>query len=147
MLSDRWIAYGFDLCVANATMSKDPSTKVGAAILRPDKTVLSMGWNGFASAVRDTDDLLNNREEKYKRVIHAEMNALLSSPSRPKDHTLFVWPLCPCERCAPHIIQSGISEIYTTPVKAGARWAESQTHALDQFTEAGIKVFTFEMEQ
>jgi deoxycytidylate deaminase len=33
--------------------SKDPSTKVGAVIVRPDLTVASIGYNGFPRGMSD----------------------------------------------------------------------------------------------
>ena len=33
--------------------SKDPSTKVGSVIVRPDKTIASVGFNGFPKGVPD----------------------------------------------------------------------------------------------
>lgn len=74
--STKWDHYFMNLAKLTATMSKDPSTKVGASIRSPDKSVLSVGYNGFPSDISDEPDLLNNRELKYKYIIHAERNAI-----------------------------------------------------------------------
>lgn len=36
-----------------ASKSKDPSTKCGAMIVRPDKSICSMGFNGFPKGMSD----------------------------------------------------------------------------------------------
>ena len=68
---DRWSQYFFDKAKHEARMSKDPSSQVGAVIVRPDKTVASTGWNGFPRGVEDNREHLRDRDEKYPRVIHA----------------------------------------------------------------------------
>jgi deoxycytidylate deaminase len=59
-----------------STWSKDPSTQVGAVTVGSKKEVLSQGFNGFPRNIKDTDERYNNRETKYKFVVHAEMNAI-----------------------------------------------------------------------
>lgn len=88
--------------------SKDPSTQVGAVIVRPDKTICSMGFNGFPTKMEDKFEYLNNREEKYSRVIHGEMNALLFAKEPVKGYTLYTSSGAPCDRCCVHMIQAGI---------------------------------------
>lgn len=63
---------------AASLRSRDPSTKVGAVIVRPDKSVAAVGYNGFPRGMEDRSAWYADRAEKYDRVIHAEMNALLS---------------------------------------------------------------------
>ena len=57
-------------------LSKDPSTKVGAVIVRPDNSIASVGYNGFPKGFPDEESYWNNRDLKYKIVTHAEENAL-----------------------------------------------------------------------
>jgi len=47
MWHDRFFAMA-DLV---GSWSKDPSTKVGAVIIRPDRTIASVGYNGFPRGV------------------------------------------------------------------------------------------------
>jgi dCMP deaminase len=47
---------------------------------------------------------------KYAYVCHAELNAILNSPSPVKDCKIYV-ALFPCNECAKAIIQSGIKEV------------------------------------
>ena len=63
MLS-KWDERFIELARLVAAWSKDPSTKVGAVIVRPDRTVASVGFNGFARGVDDTEERLNDRALK-----------------------------------------------------------------------------------
>jgi dCMP deaminase len=60
-----------------STWSKDPSTKVGAVIVDKNRRVVSLGYNGFPKGVKDTIEKLEDREQKYKHMVHAERNAML----------------------------------------------------------------------
>ena len=123
-----------------ASWSKDPSTNVGAVITRPDNTIVSLGFNGFPRGVEDDPELLNDRKEKYARVIHAEMNAVLNAGGNSlKDCTLYTWPLPPCSNCAAMIIQAGIRRI-VAPRPSNDRWEESNRIAHDMFSQAGVSV-------
>ncbi len=137
-MNTRWHTYFFNLCLVNASMSKDPSTKVGAVIVRPDKTVASMGMNGFARGCDDHPSLYADRDTKYARIIHGEMNAILTAKEPLTGYTLYVYPMPPCERCAAHVIQSGIKHVIAPPIKETDRWFESCTNARKMFDEAGV---------
>lgn len=128
--------------------SKDPSTKTGCVIVRPDTTVAAVGYNGFPRAIKDTTELLENREEKYKRTIHCEMNAILSARERLDGYTLYNWPGQSCDRCAVHIIQSGIVKVVSPKIENEftERWKEQAKLAEELFAEAGIEVVYIKME-
>jgi dCMP deaminase len=68
-----WEQYALELAKVASLRSEDPRTKVGCCLLRHDHTVASLGYNGAPAGV-EID--WNNREEKHKRVVHAEINAL-----------------------------------------------------------------------
>ena len=51
--------------------SKDPSTKVGAVIVRNDRTIVSVGYNGFPRHCDDDPELYADRTKKYPRTVHA----------------------------------------------------------------------------
>ena len=126
-----------------STWSKDPSTKCGAVIVRPDLTVASVGYNGFPRGCNDSPEMYENRPLKYERVVHAEMNAILSCYERPEGYTIYVWPPSnggACARCAAHIVQSGISRIVHLPGEfADDRWDESLMIARELFSESGVE--------
>ena len=76
MILKKWDLRFLEMARNAASWSKDPSTKVGAIIVDDDKRVISVGYNGFPKGVRD-DERLDDRQEKYKIIVHAERNALL----------------------------------------------------------------------
>jgi dCMP deaminase len=132
-------------------MSKDPATQVGSVVVGPDREILSAGFNGFPRGIADTAARWQNRELKLKLVVHAEMNALLAAVRtgvRLKGCTLYlaatddsglVWGGPPCTRCTVEIIQAGISEIVSCPVKAvPSKWHEDLRLARELIEEAGI---------
>ena len=133
-----WNARFLGLAEHISTWSKDPSTKCGAVIVRPDKTIASMGFNGFPRGVEDLPSVLNNRDEKYQRIIHADMNAILFLREPAYGYHMFIHPMMPCARCASHIIQAGITTV-TAPYTDNPRWTESIQLAKDMFTEAGVE--------
>ena len=104
---DEW---ALSLAVAVAARSRDPSAKVGAVIIRDDKTICSMGYNGFPRQMEDRHEWWNDRPQKYARVIHAEMNAIMNSKEPVTGMTLYVThPVC--EHCAKHIAAAGIRRV------------------------------------
>ena len=128
--------------------SKDPSTQTEAVIVRPNRTVASVGFNGFPRGIEDRPELLNNREEKYKRVIHGEMNAILSAKEPLDGHTLYLWPGQSCSRCAVHVIQSGISRVVYPEIPDSAfakRWDGEIYLAELLFREAGVEIVAVDL--
>lgn len=142
--SKEWTLYFLDLAHAAASKSKDPSTRVGAVIVRPDKTIASIGFNGFPRGICDYEVDLENREEKYKKITHAEMNAILHCRDQSiEGYSLYVDPLLPCVRCAVHIIQAGIKHVIVQDLDRSLkddRWKESAQEAIKLFEEAGVSV-------
>lgn len=138
----KWARRFIELSAHIAQWSKDPSTKTGAVIVRPDRTIASVGYNGFPRGIADTQELLTNREEKYRRVIHCEMNAIMNAREPLAGYSLYEFPGCSCERCAVHVIQAGITAVYyPTPTEDFmSRWGESVRLSQALFTEAGVRV-------
>lgn len=121
--------------------SKDPSTKVGAVIVRPDNTVASMGYNGFPRRVLDLPERLADRVEKYPRTMHAELNAILSAHEPVRGYTLYVSPLHPCAQCAGAIIQAGIARVYCVLSEQPERWSFDGRIAKTMLDEAGVPLY------
>ena len=139
--NDKWDGRFLDLAAFIAEWSKDPSTKVGAAVVRPDRTVASVGFNGFPRGVLDHPERYEDRAKKYEMVVHAEMNALLSTRESLEGYTIYVAPLPPCAQCAAAIIQRGIRRVVIAmagelPDTWAQKWAVSNT----MFGEAGVEV-------
>lgn len=134
-----WDKRFLELAKCVASWSKDPSTKTGSVIVRPDKTIASMGFNGFPRGIVDDPALLHVREEKYKRVIHCEMNAILFAREPLNEYTLYNWPFCSCARCAVHVIQAGIVRVVYPDAPCPDRWKDDTELAERLFVEAGVK--------
>ena len=125
--------------------SKDPSRKVGAVIVGDHGQILSQGYNGFPRKLHDDEDRLNDRETKYKYVVHAEMNCIYNAALNGNSlvgSTLYVYGLPICHECAKGVIQVGISRvvqpIYSLDNLMQDKWKSSRELALDMFHEAGI---------
>lgn len=58
-----------------ATWSKDPSTKVGAVLVR-GKAALASGHNCFPKGHDTKPEHYTNREYKLKHIVHAEINVV-----------------------------------------------------------------------
>lgn len=136
----KWDARMLGLVNLVATWSKDPSTGVGAAIVDTKNRVVSLGFNGFPRAIYDDEAVLANREEKLRRTIHAEENALLFAGRSVEDCTIYLTHP-PCARCAAKLIQAGIARVVaqTPPDGFGERWAEDMRSAVAMFEESGVE--------
>jgi dCMP deaminase len=98
-----------------SSWSKDPNTQVGAVAVGDKGQILSQGYNGFPRGILDRPDRLNDRETKYKFVVHAEMNVIYNatySGVSLDGAQLYVYGLPVCNECAKGIIQVGIKEVY-----------------------------------
>lgn len=134
---------------AIAGLSKDPSTKVGAVILDEDCNILSVGFNGFPRGVYDNASRYRDKQEKYPRIAHAEMNAVAQAARtgvKLLGATMLVTALYPCSMCARIIIQAGIKKVYaplptddTNPL-----WISEGEISESMFNEAGIQVIQYE---
>lgn len=133
---NRWDQYFMNLAYEARSMSKDPSTKVGAALVSPDRRKIHTGWNGFPRGIQD-DDRLNIRELKYPIIIHAELNAILNAKECLDGWTAYV-TLHPCRPCASCLIQSGIRRLVT--LAPSGRWGDEGFRAKEVMLEAGMTI-------
>lgn len=133
--------WALDMAKHVAKLSKDPSTKVGAVIFDPKRRLVSAGYNGFARGVQDTEARLNDRDTKYKLILHAEKNAIMFATAPTSGCTLVVTHPC-CAQCAALTIQAGIAHVvWPKPTKEFmSRWADDYAFSLAQFGEAGVQV-------
>ena len=142
----NWDTYFLRIAAVAASKSKDPSTQVGAVIVRPDRTIVSVGYNGFPRGVADTPERLNDRPTKYSLVVHAEMNAILSARESLNGYTLYTVPFMPCDRCFMHVIQAGIKRVVFPPAtpEQNERWGSAfvTVHALAKETNITLVEYT-----
>lgn len=145
---NKWSQRYMDIAKSVATWSKDPSTQVGAVAVGDKGQILSQGFNGFPRGVRDNRDRYENREEKYKYIVHGEMNAIYNachSGASLSGATLYVTGLPVCSECAKGIIQVGIKKVIMQyPKDISKTWRDSMAITLKMFQEAGVVVMAHE---
>ena len=134
----KWHKRFLNLAKHISGWSKDPSSKIGAVIVDQNRRIISTGYNGFAVGVDDSEERLNDRETKYKIVLHAEENAILFSKQNLNGCSLYVSGLPPCAHCASLIIQSGVKNVYAWKQEIPERWQESVKLTEKVFEEAGV---------
>ena len=140
-----WDRYFLDLAFQVAKASKDPSTKVGAVIVRPDRTVSAAGLNGFPRGIADTPDRPEDRETKYALVAHAELNAILTAREPLHGYTIYT-TLFSCSNCAKLVIQVCLKRI-VSPTYDIERWATSLKLSQEMYDEAGVAWNLIDMEK
>lgn len=79
-------------------------------IVRPDRSVAAVGYNGFPPGVEDRPEWHEERSEKYDRVIHAEMNALVSMKEHAAGTTIAITHP-PCKDCAKDLAAAGVARV------------------------------------
>jgi dCMP deaminase len=142
---NKWDARFANLTKLVSLWSKDPSTKVGAAIIRPDKTVCSVGFNGFPRGVPDDPAWYEDRSIKYKVIKHAEENAIFFANEKLEGYTLYVYPLFTCSLCAGDVIQNGIKRVVAILSPEKMERFEQDKHsfgfdlAMEMYTQAGVE--------
>ena len=141
-MRSKWDQRYLKLAYEVAQWSKDPSSKIGAVTVGAKGQVLSQGFNGFPRGLKDDYDRLNDRETKYKYVVHAEMNAIYNATYNGTSldgATLYVYGLPICSECAKGVIQVGIKRV-VMPASPGMpdKWKESWLTSMSFFKEAGV---------
>lgn len=139
MALDKWDARFLEMARLVATWSKDPSTQTGAVIAGPDHRVISVGFNGFPSVMPDDPDLYANRDEKYSRIVHCEMNALIFAKIVPPRATLYTYPFMSCDRCVVHMLQAGIKRFVAPKAteEQERRWGQAFVRTRKYISECG----------
>jgi|SRR5271157_5343519 len=142
MSQREWDIFYLNMARYVATKSKDPSTKAGAVIVRPDNSLCSIGFNGFPKGMKDDPELYADREKKYSRTVHCEVNAEILTGERVVGYTLYTWPFASCDRCAVQMIQAGIKRFVfpEMPPEKAARWKDIMELAESYMREAGCEV-------
>jgi dCMP deaminase len=138
LMPSSWDKRFLELADFVAGWSKDPSTKVGAVAVGDTPNLLSLGYNGFPPGVADSADRLDNREIKYRLVVHAEINALINAQFRPI--TLYITHP-PCVRCTVQILAyRSVRRVVSRQPDADmlSRWGTDFEEATRLFAEAAV---------
>jgi dCMP deaminase len=109
----NWDEYAIGIAEAVSKKSKDPWKKVGSVILREDKSIASVGYNGFPQGVEED---WSDRDQRRKYVIHAEQNALRYI--KPGDGDTLYCTLLPCGDCIKAIAAYKIKKVIYKEVYA-----------------------------
>lgn len=129
-----------------ATKSKDPSRKIGAVIVLNNRKTIATGYNGFPKYIEDKPEYLNDREKKYPRIIHAEMNAIhnaLEYGNKVSGCSIYVYGLPTCSSCAIQLIQAGINKVIYCDINSdGSVWSEENVLSMKLFDEAYVKHYS-----
>ena len=143
----KWTKRYLQLAREVASWSKDPSRKIGAVAVGSKGQILSQGYNGFPRGISDDDLRLNDRETKYKYVVHAEMNVIYNatfSGVSLDGASLYVYGLPVCSECAKGIIQVGIKDVHIfIDQDIHVSWLESWDRTKSMFEEAGVNFKTY----
>ena len=141
-MSEKWNKRFLDMAKLISTWSKDPSTIVGCVITDNLNRVISIGYNGYPRGVKDTYN--DDRNEKLRKTIHAEENALLFAKQSLIGTTIYVTHP-PCSRCAAKLIQAGVSTIiYLQPTNEFIkRWEDDIKSSLSMYKDVGMNVMAY----
>ena len=146
MFSDKWHKRFMEVAELVSTWSKDPSTKVGAIVVGPDREIRSTGYNGLVRGVDDNKPERLERPTKYDFFEHAERNAVYNAcliGASLKGCVIYVTSM-PCPDCARAIIQSGIKMVVTYKpefyeISPQNTWRDKLVFSEEMFKEAGIE--------
>lgn len=142
----NWDDYFIEFARLAATRSKDPSSQIGAVLVR-DRILISTGYNGFPRQIDDEYTDRYSRPEKYKLIVHAEENAILNASRvglATQGATLYLYafgPIAvPCTECSKSVIQAGITKIVGFAQKEMPTWATDLAFAQAMLLEAGVEL-------
>ncbi len=138
---NNWSLRYFSLALEVATWSKDPEKQVGAVCVSPDKRGIIVGYNGFPTGIKDSEELLNNKKLKNTLMVHAEANCIVNGYTSLRGWTMHVTK-APCTACVKLMINARIKRIVCP--SPGGSWKDDQLMAISLLTEAKIEVEFYE---
>ncbi len=143
VMSSKWDERFIELAKHISQWSKDPSTKVGCVVIGEDREIRSTGFNGFPRGIADDSERLEDREQKYPLICHAEENAIMHAArigvSLKGCGAYVTWP--PCTRCARSLIQAGVVEVvYPQESEVPERWLADFEMSTQMMGEAGLTI-------
>lgn len=146
---EKWDRRFIELAKNISDWSLDPSTRTGAVIYDKENRIISTGYNGFPKGIEDKEELLENREKKYPRMSHCEMNAILFAHRDLTDCCLATYPFMSCARCAVSVIQSGIKKCVAPklPEHLKIRWEKDTILSKELFKEAKVELIEYNFEE
>jgi len=151
-----WDELWMNMSVMVGRRSRCSRDKVGAVIVSGDNRLLSTGYNGpprslpvegpcrewCPRAIAGANDESLSREYDDCYALHAEMNALLLTETRPHDGASIYVNSTVCWQCAVNISNSGITRVvmFVDPEKRD----RNPARVVQSLTELGIEVVTWQ---
>lgn len=129
-----WEQYALKLAEVAALRSEDPFVKVGACAIRKNRTIAGTGYNGAPAGIKID---WSNRDERRKRVIHAECNCLAFCS--PGDIDFLAVTMMPCSDCLKQIATYGVKRVVFRGLY------DKDTFAMELAKEFGIKLEQIEL--
>ena len=135
-------------CISSAASDVYKRQGIGSVAIGDQGQVLAQGYNGFPRGVKDSQERYDVKEDKYKFVVHSEMNVIYNASYNGvslRDSTLYVWGLPVCSECAKGIIQTGIKRVVMSnrdrisTLPLSDKWRESFDLTKTLFEEAGVE--------
>lgn len=111
-----WNDYFMCQAIWASERSPDESTQHGCIIINEYNVPIAQGYNGFPHGCNDKS-MPQTRPEKYKVILHSELNAILNATESLRGATLYVSGM-PCVQCWCAIIQTNISCVIYGPVNS-----------------------------
>lgn len=142
LIMTNWDNRYLDLAENVSSWSKDPSRKIGAVAVGSKGQILSQGYNGFPRGISDNVERYNDKETKYRYVVHAEMNVIYNATYNGislDGATLYVTGLPVCSECAKGIIQTGVKRVVMRATDVPEKWFISFATTAKMFNEANIE--------
>lgn len=124
-----------------ATNSPDPSTQVGAVLLGTSDKLIGIGWNDFPDGV-DVKHWHGTKQEKYDRVVHAEVASILSAGlvGHATKGSTMVSPWAACANCAKHMVAAGVRKLVRHPHGSDNHWKESYVVGDEILRQGGVQI-------
>jgi len=146
MSLDKWDERFIKHAKEVSSWSKD-RTKVGAVLVRPDHSIVSVGFNGLIPGMDDSTCLCD-REFKNRIVRHAEENAFWFGRHEPsfEGYTIYIygWP-GPCGTCSSEIGMARLGRVVGAFNSIPNNdWLPSIEAAFKQLDEVHIKHETYQ---
>lgn len=138
----KWDKRFLEMAKLVSTWSKDKSTQVGSVIVDNKNRVVSIGFNGLPQGIEDSDDILDNRELKYRMILHAEENSIYFANQDLTGCTIYTYPMPPCIKCSSSIIQKGITKVVSVK-NDNERWISEFEQSKEMFDQVGIEIVLY----
>jgi dCMP deaminase len=149
---EKWDKRFLEMSKTISLWSKDPSTKVGCVIKHNLNEIVSLGYNGFPKGDPDSEEEYANRQIKYSKIVHAEINAWFFAKRNGfaslQGCTVYTYPFQPCETCTNTLIllkPTRIVSLQPTPEQQ-SRWDESFKRAKQKFESNLIEMTIYPKE-